>query len=79
MERNEHALAAKRKLLHDCQTLQSQLLECNIKIVDNNFTVDSSSISDVLDLLADSDKQIGVLLAEVCAALNIVFSSVISD
>ncbi|XP_021848735.1 PX domain-containing protein EREL1 isoform X2 [Spinacia oleracea] len=64
MERNEHALAAKRKLLHDCQTLQSQLLECNIKIVDNNFTVDSSSISDVLDLLADSDKQIGVLLAE---------------
>ncbi|XP_010696464.1 PX domain-containing protein EREL1 isoform X2 [Beta vulgaris subsp. vulgaris] len=64
MERSEHALVARRKLLHDCQTLQSQLQECNITFVDNNFVVDSSSISDVLDLLAESDKQIGLLLAE---------------
>lgn len=64
MERSEHALAAKRELLHDCQSLQNQLLECNIKIVNKNFVVDSSSISDVLDLLADSDKQIGLLLTE---------------
>lgn len=64
MEKIEHAVAARRKLLHDCQTLQIQLQECNIKFVDNKFVVDSSSISDVLDLLAESDKQIGLLLSE---------------
>lgn len=70
MEKNEHALAARRKLLHDCQALQIQLQECNVKFVDNSFAVDSSSISDVLDLLAESDKQIGLLLSEVCASFS---------
>lgn len=79
MERSEHALVARRKLLHDCQTLQSQLQECNITFVDNNFVVDSSSISDVLDLLAESDKQIGLLLAEVRAALTIILGPAFSN
>ncbi|XP_021769365.1 PX domain-containing protein EREL1-like isoform X2 [Chenopodium quinoa] len=64
LERNKLALAARRKLLHNSQTLQTRLLECNIKIADDNFAVDSSSVSDVLDLLADSDQQIDLLLAE---------------
>ncbi|XP_021738825.1 PX domain-containing protein EREL1-like isoform X2 [Chenopodium quinoa] len=64
LERSKLDLAARRKLLHDSQTLQTRLLECNIKIADDNFAVDSSSVSDVLDLLADSDKQIDLLLAE---------------
>ncbi|XP_074276582.1 PX domain-containing protein EREL2-like [Silene latifolia] len=64
MERSGDALAARSKLLHDCQTLQSQLQETNIKFVQNNVTYDSSSISAIFDLLTESDKQIGRLLEE---------------
>ncbi|KAH9614580.1 hypothetical protein KSS87_014011 [Heliosperma pusillum] len=64
MERSGDALAARSKLLHDCKTLQSQLQETNIKFVQNNVTYDSSSISPIFYLLAESDKQIGLLLEE---------------
>lgn len=64
LQRTEYALAAQRKLLRDCQTFQSRLQECKIKFVDNNFATNSSSTSDVFDLLAESDRQIGLLLAE---------------
>ncbi|KAJ8421930.1 hypothetical protein Cgig2_031347 [Carnegiea gigantea] len=64
LQRNEYALAAQRKLLRDCQTFQSRLQECNIKFVDNNFATNSSLTADVFDLLAESDRQIGLLLAE---------------
>ncbi|KAK9683576.1 hypothetical protein RND81_10G150600 [Saponaria officinalis] len=63
-ERSQRALATRSKLLHDCRTLQSRLQETNIKFVQNNIASDSSSVSAALDLLAESDKQIGVLLEE---------------
>ncbi|KAL9226755.1 hypothetical protein vseg_002529 [Gypsophila vaccaria] len=64
IERNQRDLAARNKLLQDCQTLQSRLQETNFKFVHNNIASDSSSVSAALDLLAESDKQIGVLLEE---------------
>ncbi|XP_057524178.1 PX domain-containing protein EREL1-like isoform X2 [Amaranthus tricolor] len=64
IEKSEITSATRRKLLDDCQKLQIRLQECNIKFVDNNIALDSSSLSDVLDLLAESDKQLGLLFVE---------------
>ncbi|CAO2816932.1 unnamed protein product [Amaranthus hypochondriacus] len=64
IERSEITSATRRKLLDDCQKLQIRLQECNIKFVDNNIALDSSSLSDVLDLLTESDKQLGLLFEE---------------
>lgn len=65
-QRNDQALAARRKLLHDCEVLCSQLRESSVKYLkDNSSLVDGLAIPNSLDLLAKSDNQIGRLLAEV--------------
>ncbi|THG01162.1 hypothetical protein TEA_015875 [Camellia sinensis var. sinensis] len=67
-ECGKHAKTARQKLLHECEVLRNRLQECSINFLDENgdrLVVDSSSISDALDLLVTSDNQIGVLLAEV--------------
>ncbi|GAB4854594.1 hypothetical protein Ancab_023176 [Ancistrocladus abbreviatus] len=64
-ERIEHAMAARRRLMRECEILRSQLQECNSKyIMDDNFITDSSKISNVVDLLTKSDHQIEHLLSE---------------
>ncbi|XP_059638523.1 PX domain-containing protein EREL1-like isoform X2 [Cornus florida] len=65
-ERTKHVESAWRKLLHECAVLHSRLQECNNFLTENEdkLVMDSSSVSDALDLLTTSDNQIGVLLAE---------------
>ncbi|XP_077221858.1 phox (PX) domain-containing protein [Tasmannia lanceolata] len=66
-QRNEHAKLARVKLLHECGILRHRLQECSVNFLaeeEDNFTVDSSSLSDALDLLTTSDNRIGLLLAE---------------
>ncbi|XP_043701603.1 PX domain-containing protein EREL1-like isoform X2 [Telopea speciosissima] len=63
----EHAETASAKLLHECGILRGRLQECSINFLaeeEDKFTVDSSSLSDALDLLATSDNRIGLLVAE---------------
>lgn len=67
-QRREQAKAARMKLLRECQILRNRLQECSINFLaeeEDKFTVDSSSLSDALDLLTTSDNRIGLLLAEV--------------
>lgn len=64
----ERAKAARKKLLHECGHLRNRLQECSINFLAENgeeLIVDSSSLSDALDLLITSDNQIDLLLAEV--------------
>lgn len=66
-QRREQAKAARMKLLHECQILRNRLQECSVNFLaeeEDKFTVDSSSLSDALDLLTTSDNRIGLLLAE---------------
>ncbi|KAF8393159.1 hypothetical protein HHK36_021400 [Tetracentron sinense] len=66
-QRREHAKTAGAKLLHKCGVLRMRLQECSVNFLgveEDKFTVDSSSMSDALDLLTTSDNQIGLLLAE---------------
>lgn len=61
------------KLLRECQILRNRLQECSVNFLaeeEDKFTVDSSSLSDALDLLTTSDNRIGLLLAEVFCALS---------
>ncbi|KAE9585827.1 putative Phox domain-containing protein [Lupinus albus] len=54
------------KLLHECAILQNKLQECSVNFLveeENKLTVDTSQ-SDAFDLLANSDNQIGLFLAE---------------
>ncbi|OIW09064.1 hypothetical protein TanjilG_16291 [Lupinus angustifolius] len=54
------------KLLHECAILQKRLQECSVNFLveeEDKLTVDTSA-SDAFDLLATSDNQIGLLLAE---------------
>ncbi|GMG98991.1 hypothetical protein Nepgr_000831 [Nepenthes gracilis] len=61
----EPILAARRKLIHECEILHAQLRECNTEIIkDDNFITDSSTMSSVLDLLTKSDNQIDHLFSE---------------
>lgn len=56
------------KLLRECQILRNRLQECSVNFLaeeEDKFTVDSTSLSDALDLLTTSDNRIGLLLAEV--------------
>ncbi|XP_052194943.1 PX domain-containing protein EREL1 isoform X2 [Diospyros lotus] len=67
-QRGEYANIATQNLLHECSILHNRLQECTINFVIENgdkVVVDSSSLSDALDLLVTSDNQIAVLLAEV--------------
>ncbi|KAM7490081.1 hypothetical protein LguiA_033002 [Lonicera macranthoides] len=70
-EKNKNAKTARRKLLHDCELLRNRLQECNINLFDekedNKLVLNSSSLPDVLNLLATSDNQISLLFAEVGA------------
>ncbi|XP_042497996.1 PX domain-containing protein EREL1-like isoform X2 [Macadamia integrifolia] len=63
----EHAETANAKLLHECGILRNRLQECSVNFLaegEDKFTVDSSSLSDALDILATSDNRIGLLVAE---------------
>ncbi|CAM8950058.1 unnamed protein product [Rhodiola kirilowii] len=65
--KNGKSAAARRKLLDGCQALQKQLQECNnyfLSEEEDKLAMDSSSVSNALDLLTASDKQIGLLIAE---------------
>uniref|UniRef100_A0A5B7A842 PX domain-containing protein n=1 Tax=Davidia involucrata TaxID=16924 RepID=A0A5B7A842_DAVIN len=63
---SEHVETARRKLLHEFGVLCNQLQECNIFLIDNEdkLVMNSSSLSDALDLLTKSDNQVGMLLAK---------------
>ncbi|KAL5974253.1 hypothetical protein ACLOJK_030917 [Asimina triloba] len=66
-QRREKANTARVKLLHECEILRHRLQECSVSFLteeEDKFTVDSSSLSDALDLLTTSDNRIGLLLAE---------------
>ncbi|XP_031480135.1 PX domain-containing protein EREL1 isoform X2 [Nymphaea colorata] len=66
-QRREHSSTSRVKLLHECEVLCNRLQECSVNFLaeeEDKFTVDSSSLSDALDLLATSDNRIGLLLAE---------------
>ncbi|GAB2215406.1 hypothetical protein Droror1_Dr00019790 [Drosera rotundifolia] len=64
-KRIDHALAARRKLIHECEILRSQLQECTTKhIKDGLFVGDSSSIPNILDVLTNSDNEIVRFLSE---------------
>ncbi|KAJ4958061.1 hypothetical protein NE237_025172 [Protea cynaroides] len=62
----EHAETASAKLLHECGILRNRLQECSNFLTEeeDKFTLDSSSLSDALDLLATSDNRLGLLVAE---------------
>lgn len=65
-QRTDHEKNSKAKLLHECEILRSRLQECSVNLVaeeEDKLIVDSSSISDALDLLTTSDNRIGLLLA----------------
>ncbi|KAL5786040.1 hypothetical protein ACOSQ2_008432 [Xanthoceras sorbifolium] len=58
---------ARRKLLHACMILHSRFQECNINLLTedkDDFILESSSLTDALDLLTTCDDQIAHLLAE---------------
>ncbi|XP_043724980.1 PX domain-containing protein EREL1-like isoform X2 [Telopea speciosissima] len=66
-QRKENAQTASAKLLNECGILRNRLQECSVNFLveeEDKFTVDSSSLSDALDLLATSDNRIGLLVAE---------------
>ncbi|KAJ7962835.1 Phox (PX) domain protein [Quillaja saponaria] len=66
-QRLEHSNNANAKLLHECEILRNRLQECSVNFLveeEDKLTVDSSSPSDALDLLATSDNRIGLLIAE---------------
>ncbi|KAK4491048.1 hypothetical protein RD792_001770 [Penstemon davidsonii] len=68
-EKNEQTRISWRKLLYRCKILHDQLQECNVNNLIQEKGDDASeiipSLSNHLDLIATSDSQIGLLLAEV--------------
>lgn len=73
-QRKEYVESANAKLLHECGILRNRLQECSVNFLaeeEDKFTVDSSSLSDALDLLTTSDNRIGLLVAEVSFILSI--------
>ncbi|CBI21059.3 unnamed protein product, partial [Vitis vinifera] len=66
-ERSELENTARRKLLYECEILHNQLRECSLNFPSedgDNVAMNSSPLSDALDLLTTSDNRIGRLLAE---------------
>ncbi|KAL5697920.1 hypothetical protein ACHQM5_029019 [Ranunculus cassubicifolius] len=66
-QRIDHEKNSRAKLLHECEILRNRLQECSVNLLaeeEDKLIVDSSSISDALDLLTTSDNRIGLLLAE---------------
>ncbi|XP_038985598.1 PX domain-containing protein EREL1 isoform X3 [Phoenix dactylifera] len=66
-QRWAHAESARKKLLNECGVLRDRLQECNVNFLsesEDRFTIDPSSLSGALDLLATSDNRIDGLLAE---------------
>ncbi|KAJ4953384.1 hypothetical protein NE237_030216 [Protea cynaroides] len=66
-QRNEQVEIASAKLLHECGILRNQLQECSVNFLveeEDKFSMDSSSLSDALDLLATSDNRIDLLSGE---------------
>ncbi|WOL13542.1 hypothetical protein Cni_G22312 [Canna indica] len=62
-----NAKSANKTLLQECRVLRDRLQECSVNFLKNEedkFTINPSSLSDTLDLLATSDNRIGLLLAE---------------
>ncbi|XP_042468738.1 PX domain-containing protein EREL1-like isoform X1 [Zingiber officinale] len=67
MQRWSHAKSANKTFLHECRVLRDRLQECSVNFLtdeEDKFTIDDSSLSDAVDLLATSDNRIGLLLAE---------------
>ncbi|XP_008788831.2 PX domain-containing protein EREL1-like isoform X2 [Phoenix dactylifera] len=66
-QRWAHAKSARKKLLDECRVLRNRLQDCSVNFLsesEDRFTINPSSLSDALDLLATSDNRIGLLLAE---------------
>ncbi|XP_010928331.1 PX domain-containing protein EREL1 isoform X1 [Elaeis guineensis] len=66
-QRWAHAKSARKKLLDECRVLRNRLQECSVNFLsesEDRFSINPSSLSDALDLLATSDNRIGLLLAE---------------
>lgn len=67
-EMRQHANKAWSKLLSECKSLHGRLKKCSMNFSpddDYNHDVESSSLSNALDLLTTSDDQLNLLLAEV--------------
>ena len=67
-QRSTRMRLSREKILHECRLLRERLQECSAKFLaeeQDNFTIDPSSLSDALDLLATSDNRIRLLVAEV--------------
>ncbi|KAK8939607.1 hypothetical protein KSP40_PGU002793 [Platanthera guangdongensis] len=61
------AKARKKKQLYECEILHHQLKESSVNFLnaeEHRFTIDPSSLPDVLGLLTTSDNQIGLLITE---------------
>ncbi|XP_024021869.1 PX domain-containing protein EREX isoform X2 [Morus notabilis] len=66
-QRAERADTVNAKLLHECGILRSRLQECSVNFLveeEDKLILDTSSLSDAVDLLTTSDNRIGLLLAE---------------
>ncbi|GAB2293637.1 hypothetical protein Dimus_027850 [Dionaea muscipula] len=66
-QKREYASTTNAKLLHECDILRNRLQECSVNFLveeDEKLVMDTSSISDAIDLLNTSDNRIGLLLAE---------------
>ncbi|CAH8354928.1 unnamed protein product [Eruca vesicaria subsp. sativa] len=66
-DKEETAQTANKKLMHEYDVLQKRLQECNVKFHiedEGKLIVESSSLSEGIDLLATSDNRIGLLIAE---------------
>ncbi|XP_022132465.1 PX domain-containing protein EREL2 [Momordica charantia] len=66
-EMRQQANTAQKKLLSECRSLHGRLQKCHMNLSaddDCNDVVESSSLSNALDLLTTSDDQINLLLAE---------------
>lgn len=66
-QRRKYTNTAYMKLLHECEVLHNRLKECSATLLieeEHKLTIDASSPSDTVDLLATSNKQIGLLAAE---------------
>ncbi|XP_022976116.1 PX domain-containing protein EREL1-like isoform X2 [Cucurbita maxima] len=66
-EMRQHANTAWRKLLSECRSLHDRLKECSMNFSadeDYKHDVESSALSNALDLLTTSDDQLNLLLTE---------------
>lgn len=81
-QKTEHTKAANANLLHECEILRSRLEECSVNFLieeENKLKMDTSYLSDAVDILATSDNRIGLLLAETQLLAQEVESSTITS